>query len=226
MLSYEIINIIENAKDKGWVIEPEAKRIFSLYNLDVPRFLWTDKIEEAVNFAEDIGYPVVAKIVSFKVMHKSEQKGVLTGIEDKNELIEAFNRFQRIEGFEGIIVEEMFSGVELIVGAKNDYQFGPVVLFGLGGIWAEIYKDIILRMAPLREKDIETMTQCLKARPILEGYRGAPRVNFEEISRLLITFSDLIMELEDYFDSIDLNPVICSSKRCVIADARIILKRI
>jgi acyl-CoA synthetase (NDP forming) len=105
-----------------------------------------------------------------------------------------------------------------------DYQFGPVILFGIGGIWTEIYHDIILRMAPLSQRDIDSMIRCLKARPLLQGYRGTGSVNLTELKRLLITFSDLVMDLENLVESIDLNPVICSSAQCVVADARIMLK--
>jgi hypothetical protein len=118
----------------------------------------------------------------------------------------------------------MVSGLEFIVGAKDDDQFGPVILFGIGGIWVEIYRDVILRLAPLNPKDIDSMIKCLKARPLLEGYRGSNAINFKELNKLLMTFSEFVMDLEGYMESIDLNPVICSSKRCIVADARIMLK--
>ncbi len=224
MLKEEIKEVVINSKTRGWILEPETKKLLSFVGLDVPRYLWTTRIEEAIRFAEEIGYPVVGKVVSPKVIHKSDRNGVEIGIHDEKKLRETFERFNEFEGFAGILVEETLCGLELIVGAKNDYQFGPVILFGLGGVWAEIYRDIILRMAPLRQKDIEEMMRCLKARPLLEGYRGAPPVNFEELSKLLVTLSELVMDLESFFESIDLNPVICSSERCIVADARIMLK--
>jgi hypothetical protein len=124
-----------------------------------------------------------------------------------------------------MLVEEMVSGVELIVGAKVDDQFGPVVLLGMGGTGVEIYKDVTLRMAPLALKDIESMIRCLKAHSLLEGYRGSKPVNLEALNRLLKTFSDFVMDLENSIESIDLNPVICSPTRCVVADARIMLRQ-
>jgi hypothetical protein len=223
MLTQEMKEIILNSKETGWVLEPQAKRLLSLVGLDIPHFFLTSQIEEGIGFAKKIGYPVVAKVVSPKVIHKSEKKGVEVGIDSERKLRDTFHRLSKIEGFAGILIEEMFSGVELIVGAKNDDQFGPVILFGIGGIWAEIYRDVILKMAPLRPRDIDSMMRCLKARPLLEGYRGASPVPFKELNRLLLTFSGLVMDLEGDFESIDLNPVICSSTRCVIADARIIL---
>jgi succinyl-CoA synthetase beta subunit len=224
MLTTEMNEILSASKEIGWVLEPQAKRLLSLAGLSVPRFFCTKKIDEALRFAEEIGYPVACKVVSPKVIHKSEKNGVELGIDSERKLRETFHRFNKIEGFTGMLVEEMVSGLELIVGAKNDYQFGPVILFGMGGVLVEIYRDIVLRMAPLSQKDIDSMMRCLKARQLLEGYRGSTPINFKELKELLVIFSDLVMDLENFFESIDLNPVICSIDKCVVADARILLK--
>ena len=225
MLTREMEEILSASKKSGWVLEPQAKHLFSLAGIEVPRYVWVHRIDDAIPFAEEIGYPVVAKIVSPEVVHKSEHNGVAVGIKGGKELKETFKRFSQLAGFDGVLVEEMLSGIELIIGAKVDLQFGPVVLFGIGGIWVEIYRDVILRMAPLQPKDVDSMVKCLKGHRILEGYRGADPVNLQELKRLLVTFSNLVMDLEKYMESIDLNPVICSSTRCVVADARIMLKR-
>jgi succinyl-CoA synthetase beta subunit len=225
MLTKEILDIVSSSRAAGWVLEPEAKRLFSFFGLEVPRFLWARRMEEAIGFAKEIGYPVVGKVVSPKVVHKSDKNGVEIGIDNEEKLKEAFRRFSQIEGFVGMLVEEMISGKELIIGAKMDDQFGPVVLLGMGGTGVEIYKDVTLRMAPLAQRDIESMIRCLKAHQILEGYRGSKPVHLKELTRLLSTFSDLVMDLEGLIESIDLNPVICSPTRCVIADARIMLRR-
>ena len=225
MLTQEMENIILSSKATGWVLEPQANRLLSLAGLDVPRFFLARGVDEAIRFAKEIDYPVVVKVVSPKAIHKSEKNGVEVGIDNERKVREAFHRFSKIEGFEGMLVEEMLSGLELIIGAKNDYQFGPVVLFGIGGVWVEIYRDVILRMAPLGQRDIDSMMRCIKARPLLEGYRGSNPVNFRELSKLLMTFSDLVMDLESDMESIDLNPVFCSSNKCIVADARILLKK-
>ena len=224
MLKKEIMEILSSSRRTGWVLEPEAKRLLSLAGMDTPRFIWTKKVDQGIRFAEEIGFPVVGKVVSPKVIHKSDQGGVEVGIGDGKKLNETFQRFSQVEGFAGMLIEEVLAGMELIVGAKIDYQFGPVILLGIGGIWTEIYRDVILRMAPLTERDTDAMIGCLKARPLLEGYRGASPVNLKELKRLLIAFSDLVMGIENLIESIDLNPVICSSERCAVADARIILK--
>ncbi len=225
MLTKEMENILLNSKENGWVLEPEAKHLISSAGIDVPRFHWTTEIEEAIRFAEEIGYPIVGKVVSPKVIHKSEKDGVEAGIKNEEGLRDTFKRFKGIESFSGMLIEEMLSGIELIVGTKIDFQFGPVILLGIGGVWVEIYRDVILKMAPLNSTDIDSMMKCLKGRRILEGYRGSEPVNLKELKRLLLTFSVLVMDLESFIESIDLNPIICSAKRCVVADARIILKK-
>jgi acyl-CoA synthetase (NDP forming) len=133
MLSKEIQNILEAAGKIGWVIEPEAKKLLSLVGLNVPRFTWATSLDEAQHFAHTIGYPVVVKVVSSEIMHKSDVGGVVVGIEADEKLSAAFQRFSRFRGFAGVVVEEIVSGVELIIGAKVDYQFGPIILLGIGG---------------------------------------------------------------------------------------------
>ena len=226
MLRSDILEIIGGAKRNGWIMEPEAKKLLSLYGLPVPAFRWAKTEDDAISAANDIGYPVVAKVVSPKVVHKSDAGGVAVNIAADTEMAQVFSRLGQLDGFEGVIVEEMVPrGIELIVGASQDLQFGPVVLVGLGGTSVEIYKDTALRLAPLTEKDVRSMVGQLTAHPLLEGYRGSDPVNMTELTRILITFSELVMEMEGLFESVDLNPVICGKDRCVIADARIILAK-
>ena len=223
MLTNEMLDVLTASKKEGWVLEPDAKRFFSLAGLDVPKFKWAKKPEEALRFAEEIGFPVVTKVVSYKILHKSDVGGVVTMIDDRQTLEDTFTHFSNVIGFEGVIVEEMVEGIELIVGAKVDHQFGPVILLGIGGTAAEIYRDTILRMAPINQGDVESMVRGLKAHRLLEGYRGSQPINLEGLTRLMILFSNLVMDIETHIESIDLNPVICSPERCVVADARIML---
>jgi hypothetical protein len=224
MLTTAMDEILTKSKSQGWVLEPEAKRLLSLAGLPLPRYLWAKTAAEAVLFAGEIGFPVVAKVVSAEIVHKSDQGGVAVGIADAGQMADVFERFSRLPGFAGVLVEEMISGQELIIGAKIDFQFGPVILLGMGGTRAEIYRDVALRMAPLNETCIGPMIKTLRAHRLLEGYRGEAPINLEELSRLMLLFSQLVMDMEEQIESIDLNPVLCSSERCVIADARIMLK--
>jgi acyl-CoA synthetase (NDP forming) len=224
MLKKEITEIISAARQAGWVMEPEAKRLLAIAGLEVPGFKWATTMEDALGSAHEIGYPVVGKVVSCNVVHKSDQGGVVVGIDSDETLERTYQRFSTVDNFAGMLVEEMVSGVELIVGAKIDYQFGPVILLGMGGTGVEIYKDAVLRMAPLQEKDVPSMVKNLKAHPLLEGYRGSEPVDLNKLTRMMLLFSELVMDLEEVMESIDLNPVMCSSKRCIIADARIMLQ--
>ena len=219
----EMLRIIEEARSDGWVLEPAAKRLFSLAGFSVPRFTLARTPEEALVFAHEIGYPVVVKIVSPLIIHKSDVGGVAVGIVDDARLTETFRRFEALEGFRGVLVEEMISGVELILGAKNDLQFGPMILLGMGGTGVEIYRDVVLKMAPLTEKDALAMFKGLKAHRLLEGYRGAEPADLGKLSQTLLLFSSLVMELEGQIESIDVNPLLCSSRDCIVADARMIL---
>lgn len=225
MLTPEMLAILSSSGAAGWVMEPQAKQFLALAGIPVPRFLWTGKREEAIAFAGGIGYPVVAKIVSPKVVHKSEVGGVVVGISDDEALAAAFDHMTKIDGFTGIIVDEMVKGIELIVGAKVDDQFGPIVLLGIGGTATEIYRDVALGMAPLCETDVERMLERLKAAPLLYGFRGSEPVHVGMLKEVVINFSNLVSDLDDLIESIDLNPVMCTADKCVVADARIMLKR-
>ncbi len=223
ILSPEMLRIIAGARADGWILEPDAKRFFSLAGLAVPRFALVKTPEEAIRFAREIGYPLVAKIVSPQAIHKADIGGVAVGIASDARLSEVCLRFQGLKGFRGILVEEMVGGVELILGAKIDLQFGPVILLGMGGTGVEIYRDVTMMMAPLSEKDASLIYKGLTGHPFLEGYRGAEPVALEKLTQTLLTFSNIVMELEGIFDSIDINPLLCSSQDCIVADARIIL---
>ena len=224
MLNSEIQDILHASQKAGWVLEPEAKRLLSLVGMQVPRYSWAKTSREAAEFAADIQYPLVAKIVSPKVIHKSDAGGVTVGIKDKMQLLDTFNRYSAFEGFAGMLIEEMVIGLELIVGAKIDYQFGPVVLLGIGGTGVEIYQDTVIRMAPLSSTDSRSMVNGLKGSKLLKGYRGSDPVNIEQLTHLMLRFSELLMDLEDQIESIDLNPVKCTGEQCIVADARIMLK--
>ena len=225
MLTKEMGNLLQSAQTHGWIMEPYAKQLFALAGLDVPRFRWAKTLEEAGSFSREVGYPVVMKIVSPRVIHKSEVGGVVVGVSDDASCAKTFNRLSLIEGFEGVLVEEMVKGVEIIIGATIDNQFGPIILLGIGGTATEIYHDVSLAMAPLCEIDVEKMIRSLKAVSLLEGFRGSERVNMDTLKKLVISFSELVMDLGDVIESIDLNPVMCSAEGCVIADARIMMRR-
>jgi hypothetical protein len=223
MLNQDMRDIIRRAKKYGWVLEPEAKRLLSLAGIPVPDFRWATTLPEALAAAEGIGYPVVAKIVSPAIVHKSEVNGVIVGLEEADALTDVFRGFSRLEGFAGVLLEPLISGIELIIGAKIDDQFGPIILLGFGGTGVEIYQDTALRMAPLSDSDVSSMVESLKGAKLLRGYRGAEPIDMPALIRLVHHFSVLVMDLADRIDTIDLNPVKCTGTACVVVDARIML---
>ena len=223
MPSKQMKEIFAASRAAGWVLEPRAKELLAAAGMPVPRFTWAHDKAEATRFAKAIGYPVVAKVVSPAILHKSDVGGVIMSIKDDSELAAAYERLKTLKGFAGALVEEMVEGMELIVGAKVDYQFGPAILLGIGGTSVEIYKDTSIRMAPLKPRDVEAMVHGLRAHQLLEGFRGAPPINRQALTALLMAFSVLVMEAEAEIESIDLNPVKCTAERCLVADARIML---
>lgn len=225
MLTKEMEDLLQSSQTYGWVMEPFAKKLFAIGGMNVPQFIWAHNPEEAISFTRKNGYPVVMKIVSPQVVHKSDVGGVTVGIDDDTRLTDTFNRMRTISGFSGVLVEEMVKGFEMIVGATQDEQFGPIILLGLGGTATEIYRDISLSMAPLCEVDVDKMIHGLKAAPLLDGFRGSEKVNKEKLTELVVKFSEFVMDLGETMESIDLNPVMCSADRCVIADARIMLRK-
>lgn len=223
MLKGDLVEIMEASRPHGWVMEPEALRLLAMAGVPVPRFTWARSLDDALRAAAEIGYPVAAKVVSPQIMHKSDVKGVQAGIADSRGLADAYERFSRLPGFEGALVAEMLSGHELIVGAKLDFQFGPVILLGIGGTAVEIYQDTATRMAPLKAGDVRSMLACLRGHRLLAGHRGAAAVNVSRLTETVLSFSELVMALGDRIESIDLNPLFCSPEHCVVADARIVL---
>jgi succinyl-CoA synthetase beta subunit len=204
-------------------MEPTAKRLLRSAGVTVSKGIWARRIETALQAAGKIGYPVVGKVVSPAVIHKSDVGGVVIGIDNAETLRATFQRFAQMEEFAGMLIEETLSGIEMIVGAKADFQFGPVILVGIGGTGVELYQDTSIRMAPLAPQDVISMLNGLKAHRLIEGYRGSAPVSIEKLTNLLLAFSDFVMKLDGWFQSIDLNPVICTATDCVVADARIML---
>ena len=224
MLKKGVSDILNKSEKWGWVLEPDAQRIFSLSGFSTPAYDVAANPDEALRIARKIGYPVVAKIVSPAVIHKSDVKGVVVGIKDDQTLLAALARFQKIEGFIGMLIAEMVKGLELIIGAKNDHQFGPMILVGMGGVGVEIYKDVSLRMAPLKLRDADNMLEELTAKKLLTGYRGSEPVNLPALKKTLVNFSKLMMYLQNRVESVDLNPVMCNATSCLVVDSRIMLK--
>jgi len=226
--------IIQAALKNGRVnlLETEAKAICADYRMPIPPFELAKSAEQASSVAQKLGYPIVLKIVSQDILHKTEAGGVLLGIQNSIEVRNGFSRivdnakkYNPNARLEGVLVQKMApQGREIIIGGLVDPQFGQTLMFGLGGVFVEVFKDVTLRIAPIVEQDAREMIREIKAYPILKGYRGQPPADENTIVDILLSASDLMMENQD-INQMDLNPVMVYDKGASIVDARMILHR-
>ena len=218
------------SEERKFLFEHEAKTLCGLYGMPVTKISVAKTEEEAVEAAEETGYPIVLKIVSPQVLHKSDAGGVLVNIGDAEGIREGYNRIlSNVKAhapdaeITGILVQEMApNGTEVIIGSTRDPTFGPTIMFGLGGIFVEILKDVSFRLAPITRSDAEEMIREIKAYKILEGARGMPPADQETIAEILLATSRMLMECPEIRE-LDMNPVLVYEEGARIVDARVIL---
>ena len=229
--------IIDEVRKSGRtaLTEPEAKRLFASYGLPVGRAFVAKTEEEAVRLATDIGFPIVMKIVSPEILHKSDAGGVKIGIEDVDAVRQAFRtilenakRYKPDANIHGVLLQDMApKGTEVICGSVNDTQFGPTVMFGLGGIFVEVLKDVTFRVAPISKNEAMDMLPGIKAYPILQGVRGEKRRDQEALAEVISRISQLVNDFGDEIAETDANPILLyeQGKGVKVVDARVILKK-
>ena len=207
--------------------ESECKKIMNKYRIPTTKEFLAKKPEEAVKFAKKIGYPVVLKVDSEDIIHKTETRTVVANIRNDKDVLEAFEkiiknakRHKPNAKINGVIVQEHVEGHETIVGGKIDPQFGPVILFGAGGIFTEVLRDTSIRICPIEREDAEEMINDIKYSKILKGYRGEPPVKMNEIINILLKVSKIMMK--ENVKEMDINPLIVSHKEAKAVDVRII----
>jgi 3-hydroxypropionyl-CoA synthetase (ADP-forming) len=225
-----IKNIVDDALSSKIkvVTEESAKDILVEYGIRVPDHALVSDSSEVPKKARQVGFPLVAKIVSSQILHKTDVRGVKTDIKSEEEASEVFmemyNRLKKQYDVKGVLLEKMVPhGIELIVGLQNDPQFGPVIMFGLGGINTEIFKDVAFRVLPITRQDAKEMIESLKGKQILKGFRGADPINIEMLSDALVAMGNLGTDLAPYYESVDFNPVIAYPNDYCVVDAKIIL---
>jgi acyl-CoA synthetase (NDP forming) len=213
------------------LLETEAKTVCMEYNIPVTKFELARTEEEAVKFASTIGFPTVLKIVSPDIIHKSDVGGVIVGLKNADdvrrgykEILQNVKKHNPKAKIVGVLVQEMAPpSTEVIVGAIKDPQFGPAVMFGLGGVFVEVLKDVTFRIAPITEDDAREMISEVKAYPLLKGYRGTPPADIDAIAEILLNTARLVTDHLE-IKELDLNPVIVYEKGAKTVDARIILE--
>ncbi len=207
----------------------ESKTILTQEGFPVNPTGYGHSLEEVVSEATKIGFPIVLKVSSEDILHKSDMGGVVTGIRTVDELKQEFALMQekirsklpnaRIEGY---LIEKMESGIELLIGSTQDPMFGPILAFGLGGIYVEVLKDVVFRLIPIEQEDATEMISEIKATKILDGIRGQPAVDKKALIELLLKTSDFITKYPQ-IEELDLNPIFATEHGVTVVDARIIL---
>ena len=223
-----IFDNIISGKDKV-ITEESAKEILSEYEIKVPRYALVTDVNESIKKANELGFPLVAKIVSPQILHKTDVGGIRVGLSSEEEVRQTFTdlytRLSNQYEVKGVLLEKMVpQGIELIVGLQNDSQFGPVIMVGLGGIYTEIFKDVVFRILPITNADATTMIEDLRGKQILKGFRGADPINIEMLSDALVKIGKLGTDMASYYESIDFNPVIAYPNDYYVVDAKIILR--
>jgi acetyl-CoA synthetase (ADP-forming) len=218
---------IEKALNEGrsMLSEHESKQLLRAYDIPVTREIVVRTQEAFREAISKMGYPLVIKGCSPDLIHKTEQGLVRVDIRSDKEAFDAFQETMSSmpDQQRAVLVQEMVKGSrELMVGMTRDSQFGPCVMFGLGGIFTEILKDISFRVAPIEKRDALEMMQEIKAHKILGNIRGMPAADLEELSAILIRVGEIGLE-NDAVKEIDVNPLILSGKRPVAVDALVVL---
>ncbi|MGH7478160.1 MAG: acetate--CoA ligase family protein [Candidatus Methylomirabilales bacterium] len=210
------------------LVEPEAYELLEAYGVSVPRHRVVNSAEQAEVAAAELGYPVVAKIVSPDILHKTEVGGVLLNLNDAAAVRAAYRQIversrQARAALRGVLISRMAPpGTEVIAGLTQDAQFGPVVMFGLGGIFVEVYRDVSFRLIPLTEPDAAAMIREIKASPVLQGVRGGRSADLKALADLLLTLSRMAEENPEIAE-MDLNPIIVYEEGLSVVDARVLL---
>ena len=218
------------SEDRSVLTEIESKQVLAAAGIPVAEATLAASAEEAVKAAAKAGFPVVLKIVSPDVTHKSDVGGVKIGLEDEaavgaayDDIIAAVKELQPKARIEGVAVQAMARpGTEVIVGMSKDPQFGPVLMFGLGGIFVEVLKDVAFRIVPLEERDATEMIDEIKGRAVLDGVRGGEPADIGALTGLLLQLS-AFAEANPQVEELDLNPVFAYKDGCLAVDARIVL---
>ena len=218
--------------DHKVITEDLSKAVLKKYGIKVPGYALANSAKEATKAAKKLGFPLVMKVVSPQILHKTDVGGVKVGLQNEREVKKAFtdmySRLSKKKGVQlkGILLEKMVpQGVELIVGLQNDSQFGPVIMVGLGGILTEIFKDVAFRMLPISMDDAKSMLAELKGSKILQGYRGSKPIDMNMLARALVQIGKIGIDNAEYFDSVDFNPIVVYPKSYFVVDAKIILKK-
>ena len=225
--------ILSGAKARGAALsEADSKRVLDCYGIAIPREILASDPEQAVRAAREIGGPVALKIVSPDILHKTEAGGVKLGLSSSQDvsaaaadILASARRYAPQARIDGVSVQQMIPpGIEIVLGVKNDRQFGPLVAAGLGGIMVELLGDTTVRLAPVDDQAARAMLASLRGHALLTGFRGKPGIDIDALVDIICRLSELAHDLRDVIDQIDVNPVIASADGVIAADALIVCR--
>jgi acetyltransferase len=217
-------------EDRVTIGDAESREILTAYNLRIPRANLAPTADEAVSLAESIGYPVVLKIASPDILHKTDVGGVKVSLQNPSDVRDAFDlivyRAQRyVSGARiwGCLVQEMVpKGTEILVGMSRDPQFGPLVTFGMGGIYVETLKDVTFRVAPFGREDATAMLGEIRAHALLDGVRGQKALDKNAVVEALLRISQLVTDFPQIVE-LDINPLVVYEQGAISLDMRLVL---
>jgi len=221
------MEIIKKALDEGRNVlsEHESKQLLAAYGIPIAKERVVVDVDQLKEAASNIGYPVVLKAHSPSIAHKTEKNLIRLDVRNEEEAVEKFNELMEIieDSEKAVLVQEMIKGPrELVVGLTRDPQFGPCVMFGLGGIFTEILKDISFRVAPLEKHDALEMMREIRGHKILDEVRGMPAADINALADILIAVGRIGMDNEEVKE-IDINPLILNGSKPVAVDALVVL---
>jgi 4-hydroxybutyryl-CoA synthetase (ADP-forming) len=212
------------------LLEEEGQEVLRAYGFPLPQSVLAKTADEAVKHAKKIGFPVVMKIASPQIIHKSDAGGVKVGIANEQAVRDAFDqivknakKYDKNAQIKGVLVQEMVKGgKELIIGSKQEPGFGPVIMLGMGGIYVEVLKDVTFRLAPVTDREADDMIGSIKTKKLLDGVRGEKPADKKKLSELIQKLSALVTDFEE-IKELDMNPVLVmeQGKGCKILDIRI-----
>src|SRR5438034_11519653 len=227
----EVLRVLDKVKADGRtsLTAPEGKLVCDAYGIAVPKEGVAASAAEAAKLAAAMGFPVVLKIVSPEILHKTEAGGVLVGVKSADEAQKGYDtiianakKYNAKANLLGVQVQQMIGGgQEVIIGAVTDPSFGKVVAFGLGGVLVEVLKDVTFRLAPASKEDALGMLDGIAAAPILKGVRGAEAVSRDALAAIIQSVSQLVSDFPE-ISEMDLNPVFATPKGATAADVRIV----
>jgi len=199
----------------------KSKKILSEYKIPFPRTVFVSSEKDLLKESKNFKYPVFLKIYGKDILHRTD----INGVGEASNLAESkkmLSKMMKIKGADGVLIQEKVEGKSLIVGMKRDPQFGPVIMVGIGGIFTEILKDVVLRVAPISEKDALKMLSELKAYDYLLGKRDHQAINLEAVAKIIVSLSELSLK-ETEIVQIDLNPVIANGKKALAVDFKFLI---